>query len=125
MSTEYPAQRLENANSTRHDKASATRHTVTSADGGTGAPKRLRKVYHNEAHAQHAADAENARIGRGKAVMEFPLALGRPDLFPDVPIKLTGWKAEIIAHDYVIEEISHSMDGAGGLTSKLKLEAKS
>ena len=53
------------------------------------------------------------------------MALGRPDLFPDVPVKLTGWKAEIIAHDYVIEEISHAMDGAGGLTSKLKLEANS
>lgn len=66
-----------------------------------------------------------ARIGRGKATMEFPLALGRPDLYPDHPIKLTGWKSEIIAHDYVIEEISHAMDGSGGLTSKLRLEAKS
>lgn len=57
--------------------------------------------------------------------MEFSLALGRPDQFPDVPVKVTGWKAEIIAHDYVIAEIGHTMDGLGSLTSKLKLEAKS
>ena len=72
-----------------------------------------------------AANGLKVRIGRDKATMEFPLALGRPDLFPDVPVKLTDWKAEIIARDYIIEEISHTTDGAGGLTSKLKLEAKS
>ena len=107
-----------------HDKASAADHTVT-AGGGTGKPKRLRRTYHTEADARHAAEAENTRIGRGKAVMDFTLPIGRPDYFPDVPVKLTGWKAEIIAHDYVIEEISHTMDDSGGLTSKLKLEAKS
>ena len=107
-----------------HDKATATPHTLTAGGGGGGKPKRLRKIYHSQADAQQAAVAEDGRISRASARMEFPLSLGRPDLFPDVPVKLIGWKAEIMAHAYVIAEISHTMEGDAGLSSKLTLEAK-
>ncbi len=108
-----------------HDKGSGTRKTVTVDGGGEGKARRLRKVYANEADAKQAATAENSRIARTKAKMTLKLAYGRPDLFPERPIKLTGFKPEIEAHDWIVAECSHSMDGSGGSATSLTLEAVS
>ncbi len=105
-----------------HDKPSASRHSVTVGDGGTGSPKRLRRVYHNETDARAAAEAENNRTRRGKTTMNIPLPLGRPDLYPDRPITLTGWKTDITGHAWLLAKASHTMDGQGGLSSRLTLE---
>ncbi len=106
-----------------HDKASGTRKKVTVAGSGTGKAKHLRKVYASEADAKQAADAENSRMGRAKARASIELGHGRPDIFPERPIKLTGFKAEINGHSWIVAECSHSMDGQGGLKSRLTLEA--
>ncbi|CAL4868226.1 hypothetical protein MMA231_02501 [Asticcacaulis sp. MM231] len=106
-----------------HNKATNQQETVVV--GGSAEPKAklLRKVYANEADARTAAEAEQGRMERGKATMSFPLALGRPDIFPDRPIRLTGWKAEVNAIDWLVIETSHSMDGNGALSTRLSLEA--
>jgi phage protein D len=108
-----------------HDKGTATRHTVSAGGGGSGPAKRLRRVYANEAHAQQAADAENCRMKRAGVRLELPLALGRPDLYPDRPITVTGFKAEIDAKAWLIAEAQHSMDSSGGAVTRLTLEAAS
>ncbi|MDB5724960.1 MAG: late control protein [Novosphingobium sp.] len=107
-----------------HDQAGATRHTVLVAGtrGDDKQAKRLKRTFHSEADARAAAEAENRRIVRGAAEFTLDLPHGRPDLYPDRPVTLQGWKAEIDAHRWLIAEISHNLDGAGGLTSKLKLE---
>jgi hypothetical protein len=51
------------------------------------------------------------------------MSYGRPDIFPETPVKLTGVKYEIAAHDWIVAEDEHSMDGRGGLMSRLTLEA--
>jgi phage protein D len=107
-----------------HDKATATRHTVSAGGTGSGPAKRLRRIYANEAHAQQAADAENSRMKRTAAKLELPLALGRPDLYPDRPITITGFKAEINSKAWLIVVAQHIMDSAGGLTSKIRLDAR-
>lgn len=106
-----------------HDKASGVRKTVTVDGGKEGKAKRLRKVYANEADAKQAAAAEKSRVARTKAKITLKLAYGRPDLFPERPITLTGFKAEINAHKWIIAECSHTMDGNGGSSTSLTLEA--
>jgi hypothetical protein len=107
-----------------HNKATGRQETITVGAGTTAKkPKRLRKVYHTEADAQAAAQAEYTRTARAKAKMSFPLALGRPDAFPDRPVTLTGWKSTITAHKWTIAEATHRMDGNGGLTTSVQLES--
>ncbi|HET6536702.1 MAG TPA: phage late control D family protein [Sphingopyxis sp.] len=114
-----------------HDKSTGKRKTVKAAAGRTGPDgtppqgkaKRLRKVYASEAAAKQAADAENSRLARTKAKCTIKLAYGRPDIFPQRPITLAGFKPEIDAARWIVSECSHNMDGSGGLQSSLTLEA--
>jgi len=86
------------------------------------APKRLRKVYASESSALQAATAELKRMKRGKARISFPLSLGRPDIYPDRAITLTGYMPEINALSWLVAETTHNMDGKGGLDTRLQLE---
>jgi phage protein D len=100
---------------------------VTGAQGKdgkkAGKPKRLRKVYASKEAARQAAQAENSRLSRAKAKCSIKLAYGRPDIFPERPITLTGFKAEIDQGKWIVTECTHSMDGSGGLKTSLVLEA--
>ncbi|WP_336981618.1 phage late control D family protein [Altererythrobacter fulvus] len=108
-----------------HDKATGHRQEVQI--GGSGKadakPKRIRKTFANEADARHAAEAEDSRLTRAQAKLAFTLPLGRPDIYPETPVTVTGFKAEINARKWVVAEASHTMDGSGGLGSKLALQA--
>ncbi len=106
-----------------HDRASGERKQVQVGGGGNAKPKRLRKLYASEADARQAAQAADSRIGRARAKISFTLPLGRPDLYPERPITLTGFKPEINAHSWIVKEARHTMDGRGGLASRLELEA--
>jgi len=107
-----------------HDKASGTRKTVVAGGGhGDGKPKRLKKTYASEKSARHAAEAEDKRVSRSKAKMTLTIAYGRPDITPERPIVLTGFKKEINDRDWLVSEASHTMDGTGGLRTSLTLEA--
>lgn len=127
VSIEYQRVERDNYNGVTaswHDKASGTRKEVKVGGAeGTGKAKRLRKVYASEADAKQAAQAEHGRISRAKAKATIELALGRPDIFPERPIALTGFKDEINARSWIVEEAAHSMDGGGGLKTRLTLEA--
>lgn len=104
-----------------HNLATGRQETVL-AGGNDPAPKRLRKVYASEQDATQAASAEFSRMKRGKANISFPLALGRPDIYPDRAIALTGWAAEINALSWLVDESTHEMDGRGGLVTRVRLE---
>jgi len=106
-----------------HDTSTGERKALISGKTGDGKPKRLRKVYASEADARHAAEAEAKRIGRAKAKATIEMAYGRPDIFPERPIRLTGVKDEIAAQDWIVAECEHRMDASGGMMSKLMLEA--
>lgn len=104
-----------------HDSDSATRKTV-GVGTGKGTPHRLRKVYHSEADARTAANAAHAKAKRAAAEFDFTLGYGRPDLYPERPVALTGFKPTIVGQKWVIAELSHNLDGQGGLGTSLKLE---
>jgi hypothetical protein len=80
--------------------------------------KRLRKVYASAIDAK----AEATRTGRAKAKFEGNLGLGQPHIFPDTLITLTGFKSEIEKQKWAVAEATHTIDGSGGLTSRLSLE---
>jgi phage protein D len=107
-----------------HDQEAAERKTVK-VGGSTGQarkPKRLKRVYHTAADAKAAAAAEARRITRGAATFDYELGLGRPDLYPERPVALSGWKPEIDSRTWLIAEATHSLDANGGLATSLKLE---
>lgn len=104
-----------------HNLATGQQETVL-AGSSDPAPKRLRRVYASEAHALQAATAELKRMKRGKANISFSLALGRPDIYPDRAVTLTGWAAEIRDLSWLVSETTHEMNGRGGLSSRLRLE---
>lgn len=98
-------------------------------DPGTGASpargrRRVRRVYHREEDARHAAKAAARRDTRAAAEFEYSLALGRPDLYPERPIRVSGFKPEIDAKKWLIAEATHSLTADGGLKTALKLETR-
>ena len=46
-----------------------------------------------------------------------------PDIGPDGPVSLSGYKAEISEHKWLVSEVRHTMDGAAGLTTGLEIES--
>ncbi len=112
----------------RHDRGSATRKTekasIKSASSGSADSStwRLKRTYHNQADAKAAAAAEAGRIARRAAELTLDLALGRPDLYPDRKVTVSGFKPQIDGASWLIAETTHSLDSRGGLTTSLKFE---
>lgn len=85
--------------------------------------KTLRHLYASEETAKHAARANWRRLQRGMAEFSLTLALGRPELFPEMPAVVQGFKREIDSTDWTITRATHSLSDAG-LTTKLEFEIK-
>ena len=101
------------------DVKASKRHDVTV--GSDKNAKRLSRVYATEQDARTAATAEWGRLQRGIVTLGFSLALGRADLYPEQQVTLSGFKAEIDAHRWLITEVSHSLSNQGFRTD-LNLE---
>lgn len=107
-----------------HDREKGKRETVEIGTGGDKPPKRLKRTYGSEATARRAAESASKKMDRAKAEFSINLALGRPELFPEKPLTLSGFKPEIDAQEWLIGECRHTLSGSGGLVSELTLEAK-
>lgn len=66
--------------------------------------------------------AERQRIERGMATFELALAMGRPEITAQSPIKVSGWKEEIDGDDWLVKEVTHSLNDGSGWTSKAQME---
>lgn len=88
-------------------------------DGNT---KTLKETYASEKDALDAAKAERQRIERGMATFELALAMGRPEITAQSPIKVSGWKEEIDGDDWLVKEVTHSLNDGSGWTSKAQME---
>lgn len=84
--------------------------------------KRLKDTYGSEADAMAAARAEQRRLVRGEATFELLLALGRPEVMPQSPVTVHGWKPQIDGTDWLVVKTTHRLDDGGGLTSRLEME---
>jgi len=69
------------------------------------------------------AQAEWQKIQRGAATMEFTLARGAPQIGPQTPVKFVGIKAPISETDWIVQRVTHTLDGQG-LHTRLELETR-
>ncbi|MDD2978237.1 phage late control D family protein [Aquabacterium sp.] len=102
-----------------HVAKKATREGVLVGESGNA--KRLRESYANEADALAAAKAEWQRIQRGAATLELTMAIGRPELQPQTPVTVSGFKAQIDGTGWLTVKVTHSLSD-GGLTSRAEFE---
>lgn len=85
--------------------------------------KTLRHLYATEHGAASGARAAFKRLKRGAAKFEITLAVGRPDITPETPVRVSGFKPEIDNQAWLIVEVAHSID-SGGYTCRVQLEAQ-
>lgn len=90
--------------------------------GVVGNARQLRETYANEADALAAARSEWQRIRRGTSTMRYSLAISKPELSPQYKIKFQQWKQQITSLEWLVEKVTHSLDGDGGLRCDLELE---
>lgn len=104
-----------------HDGKSARRKGVVAGNGDEGSTKTLKDTYANQADAMEAAKAELQRVDRGAATLSLTLALGRPQLMPQSPVTVEGFKPEIDGEGWLVKSVEHSI-ADGGYTTKLECE---
>ncbi|WP_053140602.1 phage late control D family protein [Erwinia billingiae] len=77
----------------------------------------LTTVYATKATAMRAAKAKWDKLQRGVAEFSLTLAMGRADLFPETPVRLSGFKAVIDVQPWLISKVTHSLNGNGYTTA--------
>ena len=85
--------------------------------------KSLRVTYPSEARAITAAKSAFDKLKRGVATFSLNLAFGEPDLMPETPIALSGFKAEIDATNWLITRVTHTITD-NGCVSQVECELK-
>ncbi len=85
--------------------------------------KTIRHLYSSQANATKGARAAYRHIKRGLATFSLNLAMGRPDISPETPVMVAGFKPIIDAESWLIKKISHSV-GDSGYTASIELESK-
>ncbi|RVD75449.1 phage late control D family protein [Pseudomonas koreensis] len=92
--------------------------------GGGENLKDLRHTYSDRQSALRAARAEHNRLQRGSATLSYVLAVGRPELIPELTYTLEGVKPEIDEVIWYGGNVQHSLSADSGYTVSLELESK-
>ncbi len=92
--------------------------------GGGENLKDLRHTYSDRQSALRAARAEFNRLQRGSATLSYTLAMGRPDLIPELTYTLEGVKPEIDDIIWYGGNVQHTLSADNGYTVSLELESK-
>lgn len=82
----------------------------------------LPDIFSSKEAAIQAAQAKWSEIQRGAVHFTFQLAAGRADLYPETPVRVSGFKAVIDASAWLISKVTHNLDAKGGFTTRLELE---
>ncbi|PTS73620.1 late control protein D, partial [Aeromonas sp. HMWF036] len=85
--------------------------------------KELRHVYASQSNAMRAARAEWEKLQRGVAEFQITLAKGRPELYPEQPTRVRGFKPQIDEADWLLTQVVHDLTDQG-YTNRLQLEVK-
>lgn len=102
-----------------HDPAAGRRKKH--ATGGTN-PKRLKRVYANEADAKQAAEAEAKKRARGGYRFEYDLAIADCRIQPNRRVTLSGWNSTIDAVKWLVDTVETTLTSAG-IRQKITLES--
>lgn len=106
-----------------HSNGKAKRKSVVVGGENNRNVKVLPEDYATEKEAHAAAEAEYARTQRSQATLDYTLALGRPELFPEMPVIVSGFKPEIDETPWLVKKAKHTI-GEGGFTTALELEVR-
>ncbi|WP_256813974.1 MULTISPECIES: phage late control D family protein [unclassified Serratia (in: enterobacteria)] len=79
------------------------------------------RVYANKAAAMRAAQAKWEKLQRGVAEFSLSLAMGRANITPETPVRVSGFKAVIDAQDWIVSKATHSLSNSG-FTTALEFE---
>lgn len=85
--------------------------------------KTLRHTYANEASAINGAKSAFDKIKRGVATFTLDLAFGEPELIPETPVILNGFKPLIDSTGWIISRVTHNISD-NGYTSQVECELK-
>ncbi|MCL6262161.1 phage late control D family protein [Craterilacuibacter sp. RT1T] len=85
--------------------------------------KQLRHTYASENTAWQGARSAWEKLQRGVASFEITLARGRPEIMPELPATVQGFKPAIDACSWIIASVTHTLDD-NGLITRLALEMK-
>ncbi|MGG7448771.1 phage late control D family protein [Kosakonia oryzendophytica] len=83
----------------------------------------LTTVYATKAQAVRAATAKWDKLQRGVAEFSINLAVGRAELYPETPVKVSGFKSVIDEQAWIISKVTHSLNN-NGFTTGLELEVR-
>ncbi|EPN6604909.1 phage late control D family protein [Providencia rettgeri] len=83
----------------------------------------LSHTYATKENAARAAKANWEKIQRGVASFSIQLAVGRADLYPEMPVTVSRFKPEIDNADWTLTRVVHSLNDSG-FTTALELEVK-
>ncbi|OCG45172.1 late control protein D [Gilliamella sp. Fer1-1] len=124
---DYRQQKKQQAKATRKTKP---KNNQTSKDensvlaGADGNVKILRHTYASKQNAYRAAHNEWYKLQRGASQFSINLAEGRPDIYPEMPASVEGFKKEIDSTLWTITRCTHSLDTNSGYTTYVELEIK-
>ncbi len=107
-----------------HSNGRAKRLSVIVGGENNHNVKVLPEDYATKEEALAAAEAEYKRTQRGQATLDYTLARGRADVFPELPVTVTGFKPDIDQTAWLVKLVRHSLTGDGGFTSELSLEMR-
>lgn len=99
------------------------RHSVTVGGENNTNLKVLPESYASQAEAEAAAQAEFQRVQRSQSTFALELATGRAELFPELPVTVTGWKPEINNTPWLVQNVTHDISGSG-YTNSIELEMR-
>lgn len=103
------------------NRVNGSRKSVIAGKKGNNL-KTLKETYASKEDALEAARAEMQRLERGYATFELTLAIGRPEVMPQSPIKVAGFKPEIDGEGWLVKEVVHTLDDGSGWTTKASME---
>ncbi|WP_408588800.1 phage late control D family protein [Paraburkholderia tropica] len=106
-----------------HSNGKSKRKSVIVGGENNHNVKVLPEDYPDEAQARAAAQAEFNRTQRSQATFDYTLARGRAEIFPELPVTVSGFKPDIDETPWLVKTVRHEL-GEGGFTTTLSLEVR-
>jgi len=105
-----------------HDATGDTPSVLVGNEDSRGV-KTLRHVYATKATAARAARSEYGKMERGASSFEIWLARGRPDIYPEMTVTVSGFKPQIDSTEWIVVKVEQVL-AEQGLISRVELEFK-
>lgn len=81
----------------------------------------LTTIYASKAQAIRAAQAKWDKLQYGVAEFSISLATGREDIYPEMPVRVSGFKRVIDEQAWLISKVTHSLNNNGFTAGLVRL----